>query len=144
MTRFGPLGIVLVLTVLTTTNIAAQSRQAPIGIRIDADYGQVLTDQLGFTLYWYDEDRVGTSNCTGECLDHWRPLLWDPGLTNEEVLAQVDNGPLGFIVRPGIGLQVLWDGYPAYYWEGDSQPGEVNGQGIDNHWWVLTMPPDIK
>jgi predicted lipoprotein with Yx(FWY)xxD motif len=144
MARVISLAMGMVLALVMTTNVAAQSRQAPIGIRVDRDYGQVLTDQLGFTLYWHDLDGVGVSNCTADCLEHWRPLLWDPGLTNEEVLAQIDKGPLGFIVRPEVGIQVLWDGYPVYYWEGDSQPGEVTGQGVAGHWWVLTLPPDIK
>jgi predicted lipoprotein with Yx(FWY)xxD motif len=123
--------------------VLAQSRQAPIGIRVDGDYGQVLTDQYGWTLYWYDQDQVGVSNCTGACLEEWRPLLWDPGLTNDEVLAQIDRGPLGFIVRPDGWIQVTWDGYPVYLYEGDAQPGEITGQGTDGDWWVVTLPPDI-
>jgi predicted lipoprotein with Yx(FWY)xxD motif len=144
MIRVGSLVLAFALFATLFSTVSAQTRQAPIGIRVDGDYGQVLTDRFGRTLYWFDEDHVGVSNCTGECLDYWEPLLWDPGLTNEEVMDQIDSGPLGFIVRPdGDGIQVLWDGYPVYYWRGDDQPGEVNGHGAQEGWWVVTLPPNI-
>ncbi|HUM18196.1 MAG TPA: hypothetical protein VL086_21070, partial [Candidatus Nitrosotalea sp.] len=35
--------------------------------------GEVLTDAQGMTLYTYDKDTAGKSNCTGECAEYWPP-----------------------------------------------------------------------
>ena len=44
--------------------------------------GQVLSTSSGMTLYTYDKDVLGQSNCYGDCAEYWPPFLADaaPGL----------------------------------------------------------------
>jgi predicted lipoprotein with Yx(FWY)xxD motif len=34
--------------------------------------------------------------------------------------------------------QITLNGWPLYYFAGDEKPGDVNGQGVNDVWWVLT------
>ncbi|MFC6731773.1 hypothetical protein [Haladaptatus sp. GCM10025893] len=41
-------------------------------------------------------------------------------------------------VRPGEGsTQVAAAGWPLYYFAPDENPGDANGQGVNDVWWVL-------
>jgi predicted lipoprotein with Yx(FWY)xxD motif len=33
---------------------------------------------------------------------------------------------------------VTLNGWPLYYFAGDSAAGDTNGQGVNDVWWVLT------
>ncbi len=37
--------------------------------------GRLLVDYLGFSVYSWDKDGTGKSNCVGTCLDKWAPML---------------------------------------------------------------------
>ena len=37
--------------------------------------GEILTDANGMTLYTFDKDTAGTSNCYDECAANWPPLI---------------------------------------------------------------------
>jgi predicted lipoprotein with Yx(FWY)xxD motif len=41
----------------------------------DTASGKVLTDAKGMTLYTFDRDAPGKSNCNGQCAQNWPPLL---------------------------------------------------------------------
>ncbi len=38
-------------------------------------YGRLLATAKGFSVYTYDKDTAGKSNCSGECLREWEPVL---------------------------------------------------------------------
>src|SRR5262245_5475798 len=41
--------------------------------------GQVLTTPEGMTVYTYEKDGDGVSNCNGECAREWPPIMAKPG-----------------------------------------------------------------
>ncbi len=85
----------------------------------------VLTNTDGLTLYWFAPDTPVISKCTGSCTVYWPPVTGhptaEPGIT----------GKLGFIKRPGGGLQATYDGHPLYTYIGDSARGQANGNNLN-------------
>ncbi|MFY0663698.1 MAG: hypothetical protein JXQ97_03680 [Natronospirillum sp.] len=91
--------------------------------------GNVLTDKAGMTLYIFTRDTAGVSNCAGNCAVNWPPFMADDGATG--------SGKFSVIARADGGRQWAYDGMPLYYWIGDTQPGDVNGQGVNDVWFVV-------
>lgn len=99
----------------------------------DSDFGQILVDAEGRTLYMYMPDAHGPSTCTGGCLEAW-PSLGGPAAAGEGV----DGALVGTATRPDDSSeQVTYGGWPLYYFAGDAAPGEVNGQGSGDVWYVV-------
>lgn len=46
----------------------------------------VLTDANGMTLYIFDKDTAGVTNCYDDCAVKWPPLFADAAATPEETL----------------------------------------------------------
>jgi predicted lipoprotein with Yx(FWY)xxD motif len=97
----------------------------------------VLTDDEGYTLYWFGPDSATKSACQGSCARNWPPVTgpatWDPGVT----------GTIGAIVRPGGLLQATYDGHPLYTTTADTGPGQAKGNDVWSHggeWHEVTVP----
>jgi len=88
--------------------------------------GEVLVDKRGNTLYTYDPDQPGTSNCTGACA-----LAWPPAKAES---AAAPKGGFTVITRPGGSRQWAYKGKPLYGYFLDSGPGSVSGDGVDGVW----------
>ena len=100
--------------------------------------GQVLVDANGMTLYRFDKDNRGVSNCAGACAQTWPPLLLQTGTTAPVTGAGV-QGPLSVIARPDGGRQVADDGRALYRYAGDIKAGDTNGDGIGGIWHVVNV-----
>src|SRR4029079_4339628 len=92
-------------------------------------------DHRGFTLYLFAQDTLNTSTCTGECAEEWPPLLITNTLATTAV-AGVDPLKLGTTMRADGSIQVTYNGWPLYYFDGDEQVGEVKGQGKDEFYVI--------
>jgi predicted lipoprotein with Yx(FWY)xxD motif len=97
----------------------------------------VLTDDEGYTLYWFGPDSTTKSACQGSCARNWPPVTgpatWGPEVT----------GTIGAIVRPGGALQATYDGHPLYTTTADTGPGQTKGNGVWSHggeWHEVTVP----
>jgi predicted lipoprotein with Yx(FWY)xxD motif len=97
----------------------------------------VLTDDEGYTLYWFGPDTATKSACQGSCAGNWPPVTgpaaWGPGVT----------GTIGAIVRPGGSLQATYNGHPLYTTTADTGPGQTKGNGVWSHggeWHEVTVP----
>jgi predicted lipoprotein with Yx(FWY)xxD motif len=97
----------------------------------------VLTDDEGYTLYWFGPDSATKSACQGTCARSWPPLTgpatWGSGVT----------GTIGAIVRPGGALQATYNGHPLYTTTADTGPGQTKGNGVWSHggeWHEVTVP----
>ena len=99
------------------------------------DLGTYLVDAEGMTLYYFTRDVTpGLSVCFGGCLEAWPPLLVGEG---EELQAgEGVTGTLGAVPRDDGTMQATYRGRPLYYWQGDTAPGETNGEGVGNVWFV--------
>jgi predicted lipoprotein with Yx(FWY)xxD motif len=102
--------------------------------------GKYFTDTEGNALYWFKKDSPGKSSCMGPCLEKW------PVYYRETVAApkNIDAKEFGTITREDGKKQTTFRGYPLYYWINDKQPGDTNGQGTFNIWFVVNpdnFPP---
>lgn len=97
--------------------------------------GDYLTDADGNTLYVFLNDSPGMTSCFDSCLQTWPPLTVDAGAT--PTAGDGITGELGTIERSDDGSsQVTLDGWPLYYFAGDAAPGDTNGEGVGNVWFV--------
>lgn len=114
--------------------LAAASLVAALGVahaqNVAARNG-LLTDADGKTLYTFDQDASGRSNCTGACAVAWPPF----------VAAQPprDNGAFTQIMREDGRLQWARDGKPLYFFASDAQPGDAKGDGMSGAWHVVKL-----
>ena len=62
----------------------------------------------------------------------------DFGLSTPNALAGagLSSSLLGRIKRPDGTTQVTYNGMPLYYFSGDANPGDTNGQGIGGVWFA--------
>ena len=72
--------------------------------------GEILTDSNGMTLYIFDRDTEGVSNCSGGCLNAWPPLIVDEAPT----AATGVTADIGTITLADGTMQVTVNGFPAY------------------------------
>ena len=99
--------------------------------------GSFLVDSRGMTLYIFQSDTVGVSKCGADCASAWPPLAIKTGLTPTG--GPGVTGRLGVLKRSDGSLQVTYDGWPLYYFSGDTNPGDTNGQGIGGLWFVAPL-----
>lgn len=106
-----------------------------VKVTTNSQFGDILTDASGRTLYLFKVDRRLQSNCSGACLDNWPPLLTDePPVAGEGV-----NGDrLSTITVSGGSMQVTYNGWPLYYWRNDAVEGDTDGQGRGNNWYLVS------
>ena len=81
------------------------------------------------TLYTYSGDSAGTSACTGGCASAWPPLTVPTG--QQPTAGSGVTGTLTTLARADGTTQVADDGLPLYYWQGDTKPGDVTGDGVN-------------
>lgn len=98
-------------------------------------FGEILTDGEGRTLYLLTADPEGESVCTGGCADAWPPLT----VEGEDALVESvrTDVALGTTEHPEAGPMATAAGHPLYYFEQDEEPGDANGQGLNDAWYVL-------
>jgi predicted lipoprotein with Yx(FWY)xxD motif len=100
----------------------------------DSSLGTILTDSDGNTLYVFFADTDGESTCYDDCAENW-PALEARG--ELEAGEGIDASLLGTTERTDGTLQVTFAGQPLYFFAGDQQPGDTNGQGVGDVWFVV-------
>lgn len=88
-----------------------------------------VTGANGMTLYTFDNDSAGTSNCYDSCAVNWPPYVAAAG-------AQSPGNGLSIIDRRDGTRQWAKDGAPLYFWVGDTAPGETTGDGVGGVWHI--------
>ena len=96
--------------------------------------GPILVGVDGRTLYGFTNDTPIQSNCEGTCAEAWPPVVVPANWT---VAPGVDSGIFNTITRPDGTLQLVAGKYPLYAYSGDTAPGDVNGQGSGDVWFVV-------
>ena len=99
----------------------------------DSDLGSILVDADGMTLYLFESDTDGTSTCTADCAATWSPLIDDAPVAGDGV----DEALLGTTARDDGEMQVTYDGHPLYGFASDEAPGDTEGQGVGEVWFVV-------
>lgn len=98
-------------------------------------FGPALTDQDGFTLYLFTKDskEPSKSNCDGDCAEQWPPMLAEDNLQ----IDGVDPNLVGTVTRTDGTEQVTVGGWPVYQFAKDTAPGQTNGHGVGDVWFVI-------
>lgn len=96
--------------------------------------GTYLTGSNGLTLYTFKPDSANTSTCDGGCAEAWPPFTVESD-ASLEAGAGID-GELTTFARADGTLQVAYDGAPLYYFANDTSPGDTNGEGLGDNWFV--------
>jgi predicted lipoprotein with Yx(FWY)xxD motif len=100
------------------------------------DLGDILVGPEGMTLYMFDQDTEGNSAsaCYDSCAQSWPPLT----VTGKPSAGDSVTAQLATFERETGDTQVMAGGWPLYYFAADEQPGDANGQGVNDVWWVLS------
>lgn len=108
---------------------------ATVQVRSHDDYGDILVDADGMTLYRFDADEGGSgaSACHDDCADAWPPLT----VAGSPSAGSGVDADLTTFERADGATQVAVDGWPLYYFASDGSPGEAAGQGVNDVWWVV-------
>lgn len=99
------------------------------------EFGTYLVAGVGLALYTNANDTADHSSCTGGCADNWPPLIQPVGETQVIGTDGVD-GTFGQVQRDDGSTQVTYNGFPLYHFAGDNAPGDTNGQGISDVWFL--------
>ncbi|SMO40805.1 hypothetical protein [Fodinibius sediminis] len=134
-----PLSMTILVMVLTT-GCSDSSTPATPGLSSEfdvqlvstSDNGEVLADSTGGVLYIFSPDVHGKSSCVGECVENW-PIFHSG---QPRVGSGLEADDFTVIKRSDGPAQTTFQGWPLYYFSGDEQPGTVNGDGINDAWYV--------
>jgi predicted lipoprotein with Yx(FWY)xxD motif len=113
-------------------------KSAPDAIELaSSDLGDILVDSAGMTLYMFmpDQEQGGKPSCYGECEETWPAFGSTDGL---QVGDGLDESLLGSVERTDGTTQATYSGAPLYHFSGDDAPGDTNGQGLSDIWWVVS------
>ena len=132
------LALVVVALMVTTTfgarmQTAAQDTTT-VKVSETAELGKFLTDSEGRTLYLFTKDtEKGVSTCGGDCAANWPPYTPAEPLT----LPDGVDGTLSLVDTPDGVKTLAYNDIPLYYFAGDTAPGQTNGEGIGEVWYVV-------
>ncbi|MFC0430912.1 hypothetical protein [Kutzneria buriramensis] len=138
--RLALLGVVLLsgLAACGTSPTSTAAGPTPgdaVGVRVgQSSLGPILTDLSGRTLYAFTNDQTGNSACAKDCLASWPALVSDKAFTPGD---GVDGKLLSETKRTDGVEQAKYGSWLLYYYVGDQGPGDVDGQNVDNAWFVV-------
>ncbi len=119
---------ILAAAVVLSLLIGAAFAQPTAPTSADTPKGKSLVDVNGMTLYTFDRDAKGKSNCNGQCASLWLPLIAD---TDAKA-----SGDFSFVTRDDGRKQWAYKGKPLYTWSKDTKPGDVTGDGVNSVWHI--------
>jgi predicted lipoprotein with Yx(FWY)xxD motif len=114
--------------------------EATINVADTETYGPILVDGNGMALYIFTRDTPDTSNCKGDCLVKWPPLLTQGSPTLGE---GVDPAMVGAATLEDGSQIVTYNHWPLYYWYEDFKAGDINGQAVGDVWWVISPAGEV-
>ena len=129
------------LLLLPAAALAAQPvtfGHALVKVAHNAKLGTFLVNAKGMTLYYYEPEKHGKIECTGQCATFWPPLVLPHGAAPPATISGA-TGKFGVVTRPGGARQLTYNGWPLYTFVNDKKPGQTNGQGIQKVWWVVVV-----
>jgi predicted lipoprotein with Yx(FWY)xxD motif len=121
------IGAVIGLTAIALVQPALAQIAEPAKIA-DTDKGKALVDSKGMTLYIFDRDVAGKSNCNGQCATNWPPLMAasDAKASGDWTLVTRDDGS----------KQWAYKTKPVYAWVNDKKAGDTTGDGVGGNWHI--------
>ena len=129
----------MAISVSSISISAAQDGAATVQVMQNEQLGEILTDGEGRVLYLFTDDTQGsggtapTVSCSGGCLENWPPLFTE----GDPQAGEGVDASLLSTVSFNDKMMVTYNGWPLYYFAGDEQPGQTNGQERGDKWYVV-------
>lgn len=138
--RVGGLTAAVALALVAAgCGMAVPSKSGADSVKVvPSSVGMHVVDAQGRSLYLFQRDGKGNSNCYGACAAVWPPVEADkaPAAT-----AGVPASALGTFKRDGGEMQVTYRGHPLYYYSADaSSPGKTRGEAVQQFgagWYLV-------
>lgn len=124
--------ITLLTAVALTLTMGASLAAEPATIAPPSAKGGMFVTTGGMTLYTFDKDAPGKSNCNGPCATNWPPAAAGDGAraAGDWTIVSRDDGL----------KQWAYKGKPVYAWVKDTKPGDTTGDGFLNGAWHIAKP----
>jgi len=109
------------------------SSSNPQDVLIKSRSVNFITDSAGRSLYSFDKDTLGVSNCAaGPCLNDW-PVYFNQS-DNDNAISLLptitSNDPINV-------NQTTYQKHPLYYFDEDLAAGNTNGDWVKNVWHLV-------
>jgi predicted lipoprotein with Yx(FWY)xxD motif len=104
-----------------------------IQLQVKEGVGTYLVDSKGMSLYYFKKDMPSISACINECLTKW-PVFYTEKIIVKKPLKKKD---FGVITRDDGLKQTTYKGWRLYSFFKDAKPGDMNGEGVNNAWYVI-------
>ena len=92
-----------------------------------------MADLKGMTLYIFDKDKIGVSNCYSDCATAWPPYLIG------KIVPSTLPANVTIVKRTDGTSQFAWKGMPLYYYVKDAKVGDVLGDGVAGIWHIIKL-----
>ena len=103
-----------------------------VQLSTNAKLGVVITDNNGRSLYFFSKDVAGASTCVDACAATWLPFFKDSPAIGTGLTAT----DFAVITRTDGSKQNTYKGWPLYYYSGDVNVGDTNGDAVGNLWAI--------
>ena len=87
---------------------------------------KLKTGKNAMTLYVFDKDAEGVSNCYDQCATNWPPYM----VEDDKMMVE----GLTVVMRQDGTKQYAMDGKPLYYYIKDLKAGDMMGDGVNGVW----------
>jgi predicted lipoprotein with Yx(FWY)xxD motif len=106
----------------------AASHAADAWKEAEVNGAKIYTDANGMTLYTFDKDEAGKSNCYDKCATNWPPLKAEADAKAEGDWTVVD--------RTDGTRMWAYEGHPLYTFIKDTKAGDTTGEGVGGVWHI--------
>jgi predicted lipoprotein with Yx(FWY)xxD motif len=116
---------------------AAARSATDVSVLAQPDLGEILVDGRSRTLYRFNKDSAWPMKfgCNDACLDTWKPAK---PADRSKLDADIPAKLITTVTRPDGTRQLAVDCWPVYWFTGDKQPGDINGQGKMGLWFAVS------
>jgi len=120
----------------TTSQPPGDVTNTPLTVINHPEYGNILADSEGYTVYTYGNDEIETSNCVGQCLVLWPPMI----ALSDDSMPSIAGFDFGVLSRDDQAIdQITVNGFPLYYYIEDEEPLQVTGHNVGEIWFVVNV-----
>lgn len=120
------LSLAIAAAMLLPTGAHAAGHKVAAVKKAKIDGKMLFTDAKGHTLYTFDKDKAGVSNCNDGCAVKWPPVM--------AKAKGMKDGHFKVITRKDGGFQWAYKGKALYTWFKDTKAGQTSGDGVKGVW----------
>ncbi|MDB5541205.1 MAG: putative lipoprotein [Devosia sp.] len=144
--KLAPKLLTALLFAVVSAPAAAQTADAPLATKRNAEEGTYLVAGNGFALYLFKADTQGAPDGSGatsaradDCLGVWPPVVVDGQPVGGD---GIDKRLLRTTTRADGLVQLTYNGWPLYFYAEDTGPEDIKGDDIESFGedWYLIGP----